>query len=472
MNVASDSLHRLFMALDQAEVEYSLLRGFDELLTPAVTQEIDLLLSREHRARFETAVAELGFVAWPAWGHAPHRFYVAYDAADDCWFKLDVVESLRYGSPVRCLAFDFAAEMLHRRRRRGPTWILSPEDEFLTLLLHCVLDKRHFRPAHRLRLTALWREISQEPETQKHLFSILAQKLGRWPMLAVVQAFNLSDWDDLLRQRPRWTRRLFSRQPLAATQRTLSTIGMRRIRRLLFACRRHGLGTVLLAPDGGGKSTLAQALAQDPWLRARVVYMGGNAAVRAFRLPMRSGIERRRRATGGVSRQLRPLWRLLGAVHTLAEDWCRASIGCFHVLQGRFVVYDRFFYDTHLSPRAGSRRLRLRRWLLQRSCPAPDLVLLLDAPGEVLHRRKGEHSPAMLEKQRRTLKTLGENLQHFVVIDTTAGADMVRRHAIAHIWERVAMRWGRRPGVAWRNAESQTGARAPFTAGERARVIS
>ncbi len=472
MNVASDFLHRLFEALDRVEVEYCLLRGYDELLTPAVMQEIDLLTLRAHRARFEAAVAELGFVAWPAWGHAPHRFYIAYDPAGDCWFKLDVVESLRYGSPVRCLALDLHTALLRRRRRHGPTWILSSEDELLTLLLHCVLDKRDLRPAHRLRLMALWREISGEPETQKRLFATLAQQLGRWPMLAVAQGFDLDDLEDLMRERRRWTRQLFWRQPLLATGRTLGAIGLRRARRLLFACRRHGLGTVLLAPDGGGKSTLAQALARDPWLRARVVYMGGNAAVRAFRLPMRSWIERRRRATRGVSRHFRPLWGLLTAAHTLAEDWCRATIGRLHVLQGRFVVYDRFFYDTYLSPRGNSRRLRLRRWLLQRSCPTPDLVLLLDAPGEVLHRRKGEHTPALLEKQRRALKSLGEHMQHFVVLDTTAGADLVRRRAIAHIWEGVATRWGEAPRVAWRNPESETLDAAPFTAGDRARMIS
>lgn len=452
MNLASPFLCRVFQALENAAVEYVVLRGYDELLTPSLSQEIDVLVAPAHRKRFEHALGTLGFISWPAWGHAPHRFFVAYDADDDCWFKLDVVETLRYGAPVRCFEIPLTAGVLARRRRRGPAWTPAPEDELLMLLLHCVLDKQLFHDRHRQRLLALWEQLRQDPQGQQRLFTLLASQLGGWPMLAVVQSFDFKEWEALLGQGRRWRRRLFWRAPAAVAGRTVSVLLLRRLRRILFVLRRHGTSTVLLAPDGGGKSTLAAALARDPWLRARVVYMGGNANARAFRLPAPRWIERHTRRSGNPEcGWARPLWRLLSALHRIAEDWCRCGIGRLHVLQGRTVVYDRYFYDLELSPRLHSLRLRWRRWLLRHTCPRPDLVLVLDAPGDVLHRRKGEHTPAALEKQRRALLALAQRLEHCAVLDTTAGPDAVRRTAIRLILACRAAQWGKHHSAMWRS---------------------
>ncbi len=473
MNVASTLLARVFAALDGAEVEYCLLRGYNELVTPAVTQEVDLLLRRAHRAGFETVLRAHGFVAWPAWGHAPHRFYVAYDPDTDCWLKLDVVESLLYGAPVRWLEVRLADRCLQRRRRRGPTWIPAAEDQLVTLLLHCVLDKHRFRDTHSFRLLELWNEIASDREAKERLFLTLAGCLGHWEMLAVVQAFELQDWDDLLSRRGRWTRRLSWRSPLVAAWRRNNTLLARRARRLFFLFRRHGTSTVLLAPDGGGKSTLAAALTADPWLQARVVYMGSNPAAPAFRLPASRWLEATlRRQRRQHQHPLLPLLHAASAVNRILEDWSRYGSGRLQVLLGRFVVYDRYFYDTYLSPRTGRLRLRLRRWLLLQTCPAPDLVLLLDAPGAVLHERKGEHTPAALEAQRQKLLALGEKLPQCRILDTTAGADAVRRGAIAHIWERYAARHGAAQRSVPTSPREAAPARAGLAARERARVIS
>jgi hypothetical protein len=339
--------------------------------------------------------------------------------------------------------------------------------------LHCVLDKKRFRDPQRARLMELWQEILPDRQTQKTLFGLLVTHLGRWEMLGVAQDFDLRDWDDFLQQRRRWMRRLFWRQPLAGPWRLLSTLCMRRLRRLLFVVRRHGTTTVLLAPDGGGKSTLATSLAQDPWLRARIVYMGSNPSERSLRLPTSRWFDARLRGKRpGHFRPLRPLWSSLGAVNRILEDWCRHGLGQWFRFLGRFVVYDRYFYDLFLSPRAHTRRLRLRRWLLDRTCRAPDLVLLLDAPAEVLHRRKGEHTPEVLEKQRQALLALSERLPQCVVLDTTRGADNVRRRAIAIIWERYATRYAQTARAATPHQPTPLTKTPSVDADERARVIS
>ncbi len=132
--------------------------------------------------------------------------------------------------------------------------------------------------------------------------------------------------------------------------------------------------------------------------------------------------------------------RPFNTVNHLFEDWVRHAVGEYHKLRGRFVVYDRYFYDTYLSPRAGSLRVRLRRWVLQRTCPKPDRVVMLDAPGDELYARKQEHSPELLEAQRQTLLGLASRIVNFKVVDATRGADTTRRRVVWLMWNDFAGR--------------------------------
>jgi thymidylate kinase len=78
---------------------------------------------------------------------------------------------------------------------------------------------------------------------------------------------------------------------------------------------------------------------------------------------------------------------------------------------------------------------RARRWLIAHACPAPDLVIVLDAPGDVLFARKGEHSAELLERQRQQYLALRNTLPQLVVVDATQEEDQLRRTALALIWD-------------------------------------
>jgi thymidylate kinase len=441
MMVANRILQEFFGELDRQGVGYCLLRGFDELAELRSVQEVDLLVRPEDRWLFIQAASSLGLRDWPAWGHAPHRFFLFYDAAEDSWVKLDMVTTLRYGAPIRCLEVDLTNTCLLRRRRDGPTWIPSPEDEMLALLLHCILDKKRFREAHRTRLASLWREVREAPDRYLRLVYLLELHVGPYARSVIEISLGSGDWHSMQELRDDLARAFFHRRPAQTAWRFVTTWCLRRLRRLLLLTRRHAVGTVLLAPDGGGKSTLATALMHDPFIRARVVYMGANAAeARAMHLPLSAWLQRQLREGGGFPR--RQVIGLLYTIHRLLEEWARLGIGELQRLQGRFVVYDRYWYDTYLSPRASSWRLRLRRSLLARTAPAPDLVLLLDAPGDVLHARKGEHTPEFLEAQRQVLHTVVSRVPQSATLDATRGADAVRRMAVALIWKRYCSTGG------------------------------
>ena len=134
----------------------------------------------------------------------------------------------------------------------------------------------------------------------------------------------------------------------------------------------------------------------------------------------------------------------LGFVSQLITQWWRYLAARYHQAHGRLVIFDRYTFDALLPPPQRLSRLgRLRRWLLAHACPAPDLVLVLDAPGEVLYARKGEHSVAFLEQQRQRYLELQSYLPQTIVVDATRGAEEVRREATVAIWGRYINRLSR-----------------------------
>ena len=85
-------------------------------------------------------------------------------------------------------------------------------------------------------------------------------------------------------------------------------------------------------------------------------------------------------------------------------------------VDGRTVVFDPVVGEDHAWRERQPRivdpvRERIGRRLSLHLCPAPDLVLLLDAPGEVMYQRKREYDPHTLEGWRSQFLSLASRLR-------------------------------------------------------------
>ena len=180
--------------------------------------------------------------------------------------------------------------------------------------------------------------------------------------------------------------------------------GKRRIWR-----RSPGLTVALLAPDGGGKTTLAKALEQSLPAPAKRVYMGlFRHSGHIWEVPV-----------AGLSLRLLLAWR----------SYLR---GLLYRTTGHIVIYDRYCFDAFLLP-GPSPLHRLDRWLLAHSCPAPDLTLILDVPSSLLHARKRESAPALLENERQAYLRLSHIIPRATVVDGAVPFDDVHHHVAALI---------------------------------------
>jgi len=188
---------------------------------------------------------------------------------------------------------------------------------------------------------------------------------------------------------------------------------------------RPGEVHALVGENGAGKSTLTAGIERSFYFPVRSVYMG------LYQRP--SGREAGRGARGA------------GLAGRLGTQWARWLEGAYHRRRGRLVLFDRYSYEALVPNRyRHSRRGRARRWVLGHSCPPPDLVVLLDAPGELLYERKGEHDVALLEKQRAAYRALVSRLPRAVVVDASREVDAVRPDVTAAIWGEYVRRWNRK----------------------------
>jgi thymidylate kinase len=421
----------VFDEFAQANISYCLLRGYEALLSGAIDGDVDLLIAPSQFDQAREILQRLGFVALVRWGQTPHSFFIGYDEHSDGWIKLDIVHALTYGRPIPTLHTALATECLDNRVRRGPLFVLVAEDELLTLLLHCLLDKGTFEPAYCSRLATLAREISGNPYITAQVSRYFPPNLT-WDRLR--QMLIDGEWDTLLKMRGALVAQLARRDPVGTRWRRAVTPALRFLDRRTRAMRGRGLSMALLAPDGAGKTTLARSLGQTFYLPTRYVYMGTNLDSSTITLPTTRWLQKASRGKG------RPLIRMLHALNTVLEQGLRYRVAAYHRRRGRLVVFDRYPDGVlALKQSGGALHKRLRRQLMRMLCPPPDMVVYLDAPAEVLYERKHEHSPGLLEQQRQRYLQLLQGVPQTVIVDVQREPDQIRREVSALVWRRYAV---------------------------------
>jgi thymidylate kinase len=407
--VVADLQTRTLEAWNRLRVRWALLR---EPAAGDTAADVDILLHPDDLGRAREAAQREGLVLLPGVHRGTHL--VAYDELEGRWVWLHCVTELSYGvwQVLRTGSADAALE-----RRSPHSARLDPADEFWATLLHCLLDGRDIPTRHRERLGSLAAAAAAGSPLAD---ALQGQLPPRWSPAEIVEAAARGEWNRLEELGGRWRAECRRRGPSLAA-RAASTI-IRLPVQLNGCWLRRGVRVALLGPDGAGKSTLASGLEASVPLPMAQIYMG---------------------LTGGWLRRVDKL-RIPGVVRVgrLLVIWGRYLRGLALAGAGKLVIFDRYIYDAevptpyHLGPAAW-----LARWIDGHACPGPDITILLDAPGEVMFRRKGEYDGATLEHWRQRFLGVRRRVPDLEVVDTTQSADAVLRDVTARIWRRYARRW-------------------------------
>ena len=212
-----------------------------------------------------------------------------------------------------------------------------------------------------------------------------------------------------------------------------------------------GCWIAFMGPDGAGKSFVLNAAAQ--------AFSPSFRSIRHFHLRPRL-IGRRPLNQGPVTDPHgQPPRGKAASVAKVIDLWLDYVLGYgVRILPGMIrtdlMLFDRCFYDLLVD----SKRIRYGGppWLLRaaaRFAPRPDLVVLLDAPPEVLRSRKQEVPPEEAARQRTAYLELARSLPSAVVVNAGQGADDVIHDAIAAILTHLERRTRKRLGISADAAE-------------------
>ena len=214
---------------------------------------------------------------------------------------------------------------------------------------------------------------------------------------------------------------------------------------------KRGFTVALLGVDGAGKTTVARRLEDELGLPVSYLYMGVNPDSSNRMLPttrLVHEVKRRRgappdtrgprehaelrapRARSPLQRAVRSTRSAARLANRIAEECYREAISWREIRRGHVVLYDRHFRaDYHAYDVAGGAELPLSRrvhgFFLSRVYPEPDLVVVLDAPPEVLLARKGEGTLSSLARRRQEYLDLRALTKHYAVVDASRSLDDV-----------------------------------------------
>jgi len=406
---------RVLAAFDAENLPWS--RVPDHPSVYEAEQEVELLIPGSSGPRAREILRSFEFVPVTTSHEGAHGQFVGRVEGDERWTRIHLTTELAFGMDSRYLA-PMADSSLARRTVVDGVATLAGQDTFWVLLLRGLLDERGFDPVR----TACLAELTTVADIGSEWASFLAPMFPpSWNIARLVAAASRQEWGSLRALGPglaaQWTRRY---RWHVMRRRLAHRLGRITNNRNPF----HGppgLTVALLGPDGSGKSTLATSIACSFPFPARTIYLG------LWQAPARRGTP------------LLPGTDLLGR---LGFAWRRWIAGRYHRARGSLVVFDRYPYDALLALHGGQRlRERLYFELLGRSCPAPDLVFLLDTPGRVAFARKGEHDIAQLESIRQGYLALCARLPAIELVDGDRPLGMVQTDLVDRIWESYRARW-------------------------------
>lgn len=345
-----------------------------------------------------------------------------------------------------------AAEVTIDRDRQCFTAAAAVAD----LLIRPVLRGRLPEPARMAEARAAW--VATAAQARQRLIDLLAAQLGISVTRSLITALRSADTviDPTL---PRRARTQLALESLTWTN-LASTWAQRRT--VLPAggaagplgLRVRGVVVALIGTDGSGKTTVAEGLdlrLRQFGMRTGAAYFGmarGNLpGVRSARRLLGAGRARaQRQAAGGGAPAPDPTAPVARAVDyprlRQAAAWFYAGEYVLrylwevvpHRCGRRVVVVDRWVYDLRESPWPGSRAAQVVRYLL----PEPDVLILPDAPVDLIHRRKPERPSAEQAAEQENYRALvAQRPARYaeVVVDTSGGAADSLAEAVAVVIE-------------------------------------
>lgn len=269
-------------------------------------------------------------------------------------------------------------------------------------------------------LSSVYSECSAAADT--HLQRIFSEQSAKLLRAALVSG----QWSDVQANLPALRRELYDRTPLASFQLRAMYRLREAVRKLYRVCVPTGICVAILGPDGSGKSSviehylsaLGPAFRNTACFHLRPRLLRGSAAGLTINTDPHG---QKPRGVLASTAKLLYLW----ADYALGYYFCVRPL----LMRSTLVVFDRYYQDLLVD----AQRFRYGgpRWLARlvgRLIPMPDLLLVLDAPADVLQARKQEVPAAESARQAQAYRDVaaGSSVRgRAVLVDAARPLDQV-----------------------------------------------
>lgn len=413
--------------LDAAGVDYCLLRNYEFLDGEPPDTDVDLLVPRRQRARLDEVLTDAGFVRKRG-GTTRHVSYRRYVPELRRVVPFDVALD---GPGYNGLPIVDVDRVLENRRRHAGAWIPRDEEYFVQLVFHGAMNKGGYRPKYRRHLETLRDDVSSEAVLDHG--AALFGDTGR----SAIQHALLGEFDEVVALKWRLVAAGASRSAGASATLVRNLLVYHQIvsplGSLLDRLRPSSPVIALLGPDGSGKTTVADGVAdalQESGYDARVHRLG---VYNDETLLMRTAKAVRNRLAGG-SPAAEPETRRRGemslparnsrpkAVVHLLDIWlryARARLG-----GGDAIVADRFVHDLYVHDDVSGLEP-----LISASSPSDLHGFVLTAPPAVVAERS-EYDRESIEEMLARLEAVP-----FDPVDVDRDPDVVIEDVLARLFE-------------------------------------
>ncbi len=427
----------VFETLDRAGIPYCVLHGYENY-PQRIKSDVDAVIGRAVSLGHLLAVLHQDRECIGAEVVRCRGYYIVLAGKDAdgslCFLELDLsvdctLDDVRY--------YD-GPEVLASRRRHRQFWIPAANVAFGCYLARTIakgtLDDRRTQ-----RLTILYKE---DPER-------CAQEVSRFWGVGnadvVCSAAQSEDWQPVRRHLAELRAELRTRAILRHPERFVASKLRRAVDRLGRIWRPDGVAVVLLGPDGAGKSSVIEALGVTLTSAfARWTCWGFAPSIRQL-LGRPSGSTNQPHALPARSF----LISLVRASYWLAYytfGYVRVRLA---LVRSTLVLYDRHFVDILVD----SKRYRYGgpSWLLPfiwRLIPKPDLIVLLNAPPQVLQARKQEVPFEETARQLKAYLSLVRSMKNAHIVNAAQPLEDVAADVTDIILRHLTTRIGNRVGLA------------------------
>jgi thymidylate kinase len=425
-----------FRAWEKAGIDFLVLRNY-EGLPEAISNDIDVLISpRQARQAEEVLCAAAREAGFRRHNRAEFSTLAQYFfSGSNAEAHIDTFQGLQWR------AFDFLScdRFLAKKISKGLFSVPHPAHEAATSLLAHMIYTGQIKDKYKASILA---GFKTDPSEARRL---LAETYGEKKARFIVEAGTAEQWDALARATGALRRSLMFRQIVQHPFRTAGSLlrnGSRIVRRYF---RPPGLCVVLCGADGSGKSTVATAIVDA----LACTFPPNKGRHFHWKPPVLSGSRQAARKPD-TDPHGKPPRNAIASLLFFAAHWLEFFLGS-HLrvrpltFKGGLVLIDRYYYDFLVDQRRY--RMRVPRWLIRLGLvflKKPDLVLLLDAPAEVLQSRKQEVEVAETQRQREAYLDMIKTLPNGHVINAAQSPQDVVREIKRVILEFKARRAERR----------------------------